>query len=456
MKFPNIVRSSRRWLSATPERALDAAYRAALKIKAIEDDHFKGEKVTTGTINYSQSVLAVFRADVNNYLQTIKVRLTEFNASRAVLIFSDTGVNIAQTEIVYDNEQEYNQGRSIIEKLNFIEEVVSRYKNGFSQETSALLPALKSKSFKSNSKNKYLRDNKVSVSEDSKFDKNKLLKNKQEEDPNLETISDKTAVLPRSFLRTIDRIRQEIDPQSENTEEQVLKKFRRSRNKTAISIRFLLILIIVPLLAHQLSKTFIVSPFVEKYFSNHQDILFINKDLEEEAFVEFHRYEEKLEFKSLIGLSPALTKEEMKDELHDKAEEIAEIYRHQGIDAIGNVFADLFSLAAFAAVIFFCKREILIIKSFLDEIIYGLSDSAKAFLIILLTDMFVGYHSPHGWEIILEGISRHLGLPENRDFNFLFIATFPVILDTVLKYWIFRYLNRISPSSVATYKNMNE
>ncbi|MGK7898423.1 MAG: proton extrusion protein PcxA, partial [Xenococcus sp. (in: cyanobacteria)] len=122
----------------------------------------------------------------------------------------------------------------------------------------------------------------------------------------------------------------------------------------------------------------------------------------------------------------------------------------------GNIFADICSLIAFTLIVFVCKREILIIKSFLDEIIYGLSDSAKAFLIILLTDMFVGYHSPHGWEVILKAIANHFGLAENRDFDFLFIATFPVILDTVLKYWIFRYLNRISPSSVATYKNMNE
>ena len=456
MKFPNIFRSSKKWLSATPKRSLDSAYRAALKIKAIEDDHFKGEKVTTGAMDYSQSVLSVFRADVNNYLQTIKVRLMEFNASRALLIFSDTVANLSQTEIVYDNEQEYSQGRSIIEKLNFIEDVVSRYKNEFSQKNRALVPSITPKSSPKSNRDKYLRDKNVSILEDSNFNQDELPRKENEEDPNLETISDKTAVLPRSFLRTIDRIRREIDPQSENTEEQVLKKFRRSRNKTAVSIRFLLILIIIPLLAHQLSKTFIVSPFVEKYFSNHQDILFINKDLEEEAFIEFHRYEEKLEFKSLIGLSPSLNQEEKEHKLHDKAEELAGKYRYQGVNAIGNVFADVFSLAAFAGVIFFCKREISIIKSFLDEIIYGLSDSAKAFLIILLTDMFVGYHSPHGWEIILEGISRHLGLPENRDFNFLFIATFPVILDTVLKYWIFRYLNRISPSSVATYKNMNE
>jgi len=97
-----------------------------------------------------------------------------------------------------------------------------------------------------------------------------------------------------------------------------------------------------------------------------------------------------------------------------------------------------------------------ILKSFIDETVYGLSDSAKAFIIILFTDMFVGFHSPHGWEVLLEGLAKHLGLPANRNFIFLFIATFPVILDTIFKYWIFRYLNRISPSAVATYKNMNE
>jgi hypothetical protein len=107
-------------------------------------------------------------------------------------------------------------------------------------------------------------------------------------------------------------------------------------------------------------------------------------------------------------------------------------------------------------VIAFSRQEIAIVKSFFDGIVYKLSDSAKAFLIILFTDVFVGFHSPHGWEIVLEGISRHFGIPESRQFNFLFIATFPVILDTVMKYWIFRYLNRISPSAVATYRNMNE
>ena len=215
-------------------------------------------------------------------------------------------------------------------------------------------------------------------------------------------------------------------------------------------------LFIVPLLVHNISKIALGHIVIEPYFDNHEQIIFINQDLEEEALAELRKYEENLNLKSMIGLTPHLSAEEKEEKIKEKAIELTEEYRSESSNAIKNIFADIFSLIAFGAVIFYSKKELLVLKSFIDETIYGLSDSAKAFLIILFTDMFVGFHSPHGWEIILESVGRHFGLPENRDFNFLFIATFPVILDTVLKYWIFRYLNRISPSAVATYKNMNE
>ncbi|MGF1542785.1 MAG: proton extrusion protein PcxA [Pleurocapsa sp.] len=452
MKFPNLVNISRQWLSLTPERALDAAFRAAVKIKAIEDDYFNGQ-IVSSEAEYSESVIKVFRSDVNNYLNTIKARMAEFKISRSLLIFSNpTPDDSTQSLVKYTNSFEEELNLSAIEKIAFIDSVVDRYKNAFSKKRNEE-PPIEIDRPSSLNKQKQPKDRRLPLERGDR----PIGTNNRKQVMNMETITDKTGVLPRSFMRTLNRIRQEIDPQAEDTEEEVIKKFRRSRNKTAISIRFLLILIIVPLMTHQLTKTFIITPLVERYFANHQQqVMFINKDMEEEAFMELQRYEERLHFQSLIGLAPPLSSAEEEAKIHLKAEELAEQYRHLGINAIGNIFADLFSLGAFAAIIYFCQREILIIKSFIDEIAYGLSDSAKAFLIILLTDMFVGYHSPHGWEIILEGIARHLGLPENRDFNFLFIATFPVILDTVLKYWIFRYLNRISPSSVATYKNMNE
>jgi hypothetical protein len=101
------------------------------------------------------------------------------------------------------------------------------------------------------------------------------------------------------------------------------------------------------------------------------------------------------------------------------------------------------------------QRDIQVLKGFIDELVYGLSDSAKAFAIILFTDVFVGFHSPEGWTVLLGGVAHHLGLPAQENFIMLFIATFPVVLATIFKYWIFRYLNRVSPSSVATLRNMN-
>lgn len=461
MNLQDIINGGRKWLSATPERALDAAYRAAVKIKAIEDDHFNGQKVSRANADYSDSVVKVFRNDVNNYLNTIKVRLTEFNSSRALLIFADNKpsdyseiVQYSQ-ELVPDREQ-----LSIIEKLNFVDYILEQYQDN-SWEATVTTAKLES-DYDPNSDNKLSKKNQTKSlgdrnnARDLSVGASRSQNERKALDPNIETISDKTGVLPRSILRTFTRIRKEIDPQADNTEEEVLKKFRRSRNKTSISVRFLLILIIVPLFTHQFTKTFLIRPLVEKYFGNHELIVFINEDYQEEAFVELRHYQENLRFQNLIGIAPEISDKEIDEKVQERAGELAEEYRDRGINAIGNIFADICSLIAFTAIVFFCKREILIIKSFLDEIVYGLSDSAKAFLIILLTDMFVGYHSPHGWEVILKAIANHFGLAENRDFDFLFIATFPVILDTVLKYWIFRYLNRISPSSVATYKNMNE
>lgn len=447
MKFSDIVNLGRNWLSATPERSLDAAYRAAIKIKAIEDDHFNGQVVSPESADYSESVVKVFQADVKNYLNTIKMRLAEFRSSRSLRIFADNRSENS-TQIVKGKAVLSDRESTVINKLNFIDSVVSRYKP---------VPSTAATTRKTRSLSGAAKNGRFATQSDRPPRVNDEFVKRSKQDTDIETITDKTSVLPRSFMRTLNRIGREIDPKAEDTEEEVIKRFRQSRSKTAVSIRFLLILIIVPLMTHQITKTFIITPVVKTYFANHEEqTLFINTDLEEEAFIELKRYEEKLDFEGIIGLSAPLSEPEKREKIQVKAEEIASEYRYIGINAISNIFADLCSLLAFAAIIYFCQREILVIKSFIDEIAYGLSDSAKAFLIILLTDMFVGYHSPHGWEVILEGIARHLGLPENRDFNFLFIATFPVILDTVLKYWIFRYLNRISPSSVATYKNMNE
>ncbi len=446
MNLTSILRAANQWFSDTPERALDQAYKAALMIKAIEDEHFNGKKISADTSDHSDSVISYFEADLKKYLNIVKVRLAEFKLTRSVLSNSDPRkrINTTRLEAINNPAQYYplevNEQQSvIIEKLNFIDEIITKYSTQERKLDSASLvpisqnqarPILKSDS------NQVLTDNTSSQPDSLRKDiisKNGVL-------TDIETITDKTGVLPRSILRTFNRLQEELDPKAE---ENVVRNFRNSKRKTLISLKFILTLIIVPILTHQISKTFLVGPVVEKFRSHSEVGVFLNLDLEEEAFVELRRFEEEIKFKSMLGLAPKLSNEAKEKEIQEKATEIAEDYRNRGTNAIKNVFADLFSLVSFGLVIFYSKQEILILKSFMDDIVYGLSDSAKAFIIILLTDMFVGFHSPHGWEVILSGISRHLGLPESEDFIFLFIATFPVILDSVFKYWIFRYLNRV-------------
>ncbi|HEY9620453.1 MAG TPA: proton extrusion protein PcxA [Crinalium sp.] len=448
--FKQYFRTANEWLSKTPERALDEAYEAALMIKAIEDAHFGGGKISPDFGSYSQSERAVFQEDLRTNLNIAKVRLAEFRASRLLMRISNRPITEVQLEDEATDVYTINvidKQAVILRKLRIIDEVIARYSNPVPSSSSLVLLTEPTQIQRTSSDR-----NGQSYSSQIQSNSNTRIRAKESAD-DVESIVDKTGVLPRSILKTVDRIKRELDP---NAEEEVVENFRNSKARTVISLRLVLLLIIVPLLVQQVSKNFVVGPIVDQFRNNEEAQVFINSEMEEEALDELRLFEERLRFQALIGQAPEGGELGIEERLKEKAEEIKEEFRRDGNDAIKNIFADIFSAFAFAGVILTSRREISVLKSFIDELVYGLSDSAKAFIIILFTDIFVGFHSPHGWEVLLEGVARHLGLPANRDFIFLFIATFPVILDTIFKYWIFRYLNRISPSAVATYRNMNE
>lgn len=439
--------SAHQWYRETPDRALEQAYDAALAIKAIEDEHFGGQKISARSGDYGHSTLSYFKSELQKYLKVIQTRMVEFNASRSFLELPDRvgakpkaghSADRHQHGFHLDNKE---RATLIFEKLEFIDGVIDKYINN--SRSTAIVPVVSS-----------VNPQVKTTTSTSQPDANKGSANSVKiHDGEVDIYSEEVNLLPRSLLGTLNRITKELNPEAEK---EVVKNFRNSKVKTVISLRFILLLILVPLLTNQLSKNFLVGPAVDYFRAKQNAPVFLNINLEEEAFQELERFEQHLKFDRLIGRAPSLSLEETEEKIAEKAVELAEEYRTESGGAIKNIFADLISCIAFVAIILTNKKEIEILKSFMDDVIYGLSDSAKAFVIILFTDVFVGFHSPHGWEVILEGVSRHLGLPENRQFIFLFIATFPVILDTVFKYWIFRYLNRSSPSAVATYKNMNE
>ena len=264
---------------------------------------------------------------------------------------------------------------------------------------------------------------------------------------------DKTGIIPRSISRLFEKFKQELDP---NAELEALEEFKVAKYQTVASVQYIIILLVMPVLINQLSKNFVFNPCINYFWNQSKHSIFLNSSQEERAFSELQRFEEKLHFEILIGQINNPSSALINHKMTEKALELAAEYSQESSNAIINILADFLSGTIFISLLIISKRQFSILKFFINELIYSLSDTAKAFLIILFTDIFVGFHSPHGWEVMIEIILRHFGLPESRDFIFVFISTFPVILDTIFKYWIFRYLNKISPSSVATYHNMNE
>jgi hypothetical protein len=418
-KISNLWSSTYRWFFNTPERALADAYKAAEEIRNIEVEQFNGKKISSEYGKYTENVMGYWFSSLNNKLNIIKIRLAEFNITSSFF-------NTSNSEI--------------LDKLKFIDATVAKYY----QEDEIIIV---------NSPQAPITETLTSVqplASDSPINRSEIKKpvkiDSEIEAMRVKPVNQKTGILPRSIGRTFNRIRADFLPDSE---EKFVQNFRFTRKRTQTAVKFLAMLVLIPLLTQLLVKNFLFNPIVERVRGEDSQQIFLNYAMEDKAFEELEIFEEGQK-------SPTLSTEVIEEKVREKALELAEEFRAKSSSAISNVFADLVSLGAFAIVIATSKREIVVVKAFIDDVVYGLSDSAKAFLIILFTDIFVGFHSPHGWEVILTGLAEHLGLPPSHSGIFLFIATFPVVLDTIFKYWIFRYLSRLSPSALATLKEMNE
>lgn len=133
MKINTLWNNTTQWFTGTPERALEQAYRAAEKIKDIEEQHFEGKKVSAESGNYGISVVTYFTTEVKRYLQKINVNMAVFKTSRLFL-------SLAEIEKSKSDRQHYGDDVVyILDKLKFIDQIVERYQN-FNIENGKLPP----------------------------------------------------------------------------------------------------------------------------------------------------------------------------------------------------------------------------------------------------------------------------------------------------------------------------
>jgi len=268
------------------------------------------------------------------------------------------------------------------------------------------------------------------------------------------TVYESIGLVPRSITRTLSAFQAELTGQSTAL---VLQDFQIVRYQALVSLQYMLFLLFIPWGLSIFFKIWFLEPWLKNWWNTYQIQIFLNSFQQEIALKRLQEIEELVWLDQImINSLKEIHSQNFNIEIHQKTIQLVKTYNENSLNTILQLLTDIICFSILSAFFILGKQRLAILNSWIQELFYSLSDTMKAFFILLLTDLCIGFHSPHGWEIVIGSFLEHLGFAHNKHIISCFVSTFPVILDTVFKYWIFRHLNRISPSIVATYHTMNE
>nr|QXI84879.1 envelope membrane protein [Crawfurdia poilanei]QXI86407.1 envelope membrane protein [Crawfurdia campanulacea] len=180
-------------------------------------------------------------------------------------------------------------------------------------------------------------------------------------------------------------------------------------------------------------------------------------EIQEKSILEkFIELEELFVFDELIEEYSEIRLHKLRIGIQQETSQLIKIHNEDRIQTILNFSTNIICFVILSGYSIIGNEELGILNSWSQKFLYNLSDTVKAFSILLLTDLCIGFHSPHGWELMISSVYKDFGFVHNDQIISGLVSTFPVILDTTFKYFIFRYLNRVSPSLVVIYHSMND
>nr|YP_010345787.1 chloroplast envelope membrane protein [Solanum dimorphandrum]UNZ89535.1 chloroplast envelope membrane protein [Solanum dimorphandrum] len=204
------------------------------------------------------------------------------------------------------------------------------------------------------------------------------------------------------------------------------------------------------------SVTKCLESWVTNWWNTGQYEIFLNNIQEKSLLEKFIELEELLFLDEMIKEYSETHLEEFGIGIQKETIQLIKIQNENRIHTILHFSTNIICFIILSGYSILGNEKLVILNSWAQEFLYNLSDTVKAFSILLLTDLCIGFHSPQGWELIMGSIYKDFGFVHNDQIISGLVSTFPVILDTIFKYWIFRYLNRLSPSLVVIYHSMND
>nr|YP_010384855.1 chloroplast envelope membrane protein [Tulipa sinkiangensis]UKS06903.1 chloroplast envelope membrane protein [Tulipa sinkiangensis] len=227
------------------------------------------------------------------------------------------------------------------------------------------------------------------------------------------------------------------------------------KTKALTSLPYIIFIIFLPWWV-SLSFNKSLEPWVINWWNTRQSETLLN-DIQEKSILErFIELEELFLLDEMIKEYPETHIQKLRIGIHKETVQLVKTHDEYNFHIIFNFSTNIICFAILSGYFILGNEELVILNSWVQEFIYNLSDTIKAFSILLVTDLWIGFHSTHGWELMIGSVYNDFGLAHNDQIISGLVSTFPVILDTIVKYWIFHYLNRVSPSLVVIYHSMNE
>nr|YP_010121020.1 envelope membrane carbon uptake protein [Iris ruthenica]YP_010121193.1 envelope membrane carbon uptake protein [Iris uniflora]QRC77635.1 envelope membrane carbon uptake protein [Iris ruthenica]QRC77808.1 envelope membrane carbon uptake protein [Iris uniflora]UYF21471.1 chloroplast envelope membrane protein [Iris ruthenica]UYF21558.1 chloroplast envelope membrane protein [Iris ruthenica] len=227
------------------------------------------------------------------------------------------------------------------------------------------------------------------------------------------------------------------------------------KKKALTSLPYLASIIFLPWWV-SLSFNKSLEPWVTNWWNTRQSETLLNDIQEKNVLEKFLELKELLLLNEMIKEYPETHIQKLPMEIHKETIQLVKTHNEYHLHIISHFSTNIICFAILSGYFILGNAELVILNSWVQEFLYNLSDTIKAFSILLVTDLWIGFHSTHGWELMIGSIYNDFGLAHNDQIISGLVSTFPVILDTIVKYWIFRFLNRVSPSLVVIYHSMNE
>jgi hypothetical protein len=242
------------------------------------------------------------------------------------------------------------------------------------------------------------------------------------------------------------RIFDEQVAKSQSQEKSSIEMFFDERPNARIFLKF----VVFPAVFSQTMNYSFIEPYFDAEFDSMGENVaaeMLPMHLRQDILQNVERNEQMREYEIQMGRAPQLTdKQKIQARIKD-AKAIEEKTIKERKKELSNRWTDVAFISAFF-MSFFGRRSAA--KDWIDQTknwFFDLGPANQAFILLLSSDVLVGYHSADGWNTVLESLGEKYGIADNHAAISIFTALVPVGMDVLFKFWVFKYLRKLAPST---------